>query len=200
MVILVMSSHAEGNAQHTENSLLMATNLATSTTAFQMRLNIYFCKLIEVNYMLLQSSLMLLSVRFYTASNADTTVKLMLFASSNQRTDFTLATTKVLKAQDHANLVIQNCISDTNFAFSCFAKNELKRLNAAKDVSASLICSRKISKLTSKVTIKNVKKYSSLMCLFFVSLKARCQSGLTHFACICYHTSYSWSLGIFIDW
>ena len=52
-----------------------------------------------------------LSVQFYTAINADTTVKRKLFASSNQRADFTLVTTNVLKAQDRANLVIQKCAS-----------------------------------------------------------------------------------------
>ena len=59
--------------------------------------------------------------------------------------------------QDHANLVIQKCASEhMNFelivkaAFSCFAKNELKRLNAAKDAPASLVCNKKTCKLTSK--------------------------------------------------
>ena len=52
-----------------------------------------------------------LSVQFHTAINADTTVKRVLFASSNQRADFTLATTNVLKAQNHADLVIQKCAS-----------------------------------------------------------------------------------------
>ena len=53
-----------------------------------------------------------LSVQSYTSINADTTVKRMLFALSNPRADFTLATTNVLKAQDHANLVIQRCASE----------------------------------------------------------------------------------------
>ena len=65
-----------------------------------------------------------LSVQFYTAINADTTVKPMLLASSNQQADFTLATTNISKAQDQANFVIQKCTLElTNFAFGCFAKN-----------------------------------------------------------------------------
>ena len=63
-----------------------------------------------------------LSVQFYITINADTAVKCMLFASSNRRADFSLATTNVLKAQDHANLVSKNVLQDTNFAFNCFAK------------------------------------------------------------------------------
>ena len=49
--------------------------------------------------------------QFYTAINADTTVKRMLFASSNQRADFMLATTNVLKAHDHTKSCDPNCAS-----------------------------------------------------------------------------------------
>ena len=101
-------------------------------------------------------SMITFSTQFYTAINADTTVKRNLLKSSIPWANFTLATTNVLKVQDHANLVIQKCPSGhMNFelivkAARCFAKNDLKRLNTAKDAPASLLCNRKLRKLTSK--------------------------------------------------
>ena len=91
VVILVGASHAQGNALHAGNSYLMATNLATSTTAYQMRITIYFCKLVEVDYYVPTEfiyAVTALSFQFYTAINADTSVKRKLFASGNQRADF----------------------------------------------------------------------------------------------------------------
>ena len=89
----------------------MATNFATSIPDENKHLFLQIdrCRLYaptEFTY-----AVTALSIQFYTAINLDTTVKRMLFASSNQWADFMLATTNVLKVQDHTNLVIQKCAS-----------------------------------------------------------------------------------------
>ena len=90
----------------------------------------------ELNY-----AVTALSVQFYTAINADTTVKRMLFVSSNQRADFTLAMTNVMKAQDHC----KSCDPKVRFRTqtSRLAALPKTRLNAAKDASALLVCNEK---------------------------------------------------------
>ena len=76
-----------------------------------------------------------LSVQFYTAINADATVKCMLFASSNRRADFTLTTTNVSKAQDHANLVIQKCASEHKLCVWLLRKKWIKAVECCKRCS-----------------------------------------------------------------
>ena len=104
-----------------------------------------------------------LSVQFYSAIAADISIKHKLFASKNQRYDFTIAIMNVMQAHSNfKNLVHQKCSAGhQNFemivksTFNCFAINEMKRLNVSQDAPPTLSCNRKIRKLTSKGSDKN---------------------------------------------
>jgi len=76
---------------------------------------------------------------------------------SNQRSVFTTAVSEVVGNDFHETLMKQPCSAGhfifeliIQTAFNCFAKNELKRLNAAKNAPDTLCGNRKIRKLTSR--------------------------------------------------
>ena len=117
-----------------------------------------------------------LSVQFHTAINADTTVKRMLFVSSNRRADFTLATTNVLKAQDYVNLFIEKCALGHKLCVWLLGKTLIKAVECCKRCSCIAGLQKENTQIDNKSPKQNVKKYSSLMCMFFVFLKTCCHS------------------------
>ena len=97
-----------------------------------------------------------IAVQLYTALASDAVIKKKLLGLSNQRSAFTIAVSKVVASHSCKNLLQQHCrAGHLNFeriiqtAFNCFAKNELKRLNAGKVAPETLSHNRKIRKLTS---------------------------------------------------
>lgn len=102
-----------------------------------------------------------LAVQQYTAICSDSTVKSRLMALPNQRCAFTSAALNVGKSGSFRNLFIQKCTAEhlnsemiIQPAFNCFAKNELKCLNAPNTAPAAMVDNRKKRKLTGK-TSKN---------------------------------------------
>ena len=95
-----------------------------------------------------------LAVQYYSVIANNSSVKEMFFALPNQRDAFIFAITKVF-ANRNFNGVIQHCCTSghTNFhailetTYNCFAKNELKRINANRNETGPT--SRKLRKLTS---------------------------------------------------
>ena len=102
-----------------------------------------------------------LAVQMYTMISSDETIKTNLLCLSNPRSAFSKAVIKVAKdSATHEILTRQKCCKGhANFylilqiAFNCFAKNELKRLNAV-GVDAPERMARSIRKLSSKNSCK----------------------------------------------
>ena len=102
-----------------------------------------------------------LAVQQYTAVCSDFTVNSRLMALPNQRCAFTSAAANVGESGSFRKLYIQECTAGhlnskmiIQTAFNCFAKNELKRLNAPNTAPAAMVDNRKKRKLTGK-TSKN---------------------------------------------
>ena len=100
-----------------------------------------------------------LAIQQYTAVCCDAAIKSKLMALPNQRCAFTSAAANVGKSGSFRNLFIQKCAAGHSnsemiiqTAFNCFAKNELKRLNAPNSAPAPMVTNRKMRKLTGKAS------------------------------------------------
>ena len=100
-----------------------------------------------------------LAVQCYNAIEADESIKRRLLAMNNQRAGFLHAVSCIAKQSDfiHVLLDMKCSVRHNNFdpiikcAFNCFAKNELKHLNAPKLEAPAKMC-RTVRKLTSNNT------------------------------------------------
>ena len=109
----------------------------------------------------LSFAITVLAVQCYTAILSDNDAKQKLFCMINQRSAFIGAVSKKLEADDFGTVLQRSCdAGHQNFelilatTFNCFAKNELKRLNAPKVAPSLMSSNRKIRKLTSKDSSK----------------------------------------------